>query len=741
MIELHNISKVFEDAKKRKVNALSHINLSFKNKGFYTIIGKSGSGKSTLLNILSGLVKPSEGDYIIRGISTNAFTEADWASLRRNTLAYVFQEHNLIETLTVIENLSIVLFYKNLSFIDMEQQIQQILTQFELEPIKNQLCKNLSGGEKQRVAIIRALLSDSPVVIADEPTSALDETNTKMVYDLLKEISKSRLVIVVTHDMDMTQRYSDVIIKLNYGHVVSNENLTTESTTEITPTHTAQLPFRHQNQLASYFSRGQWVMKCFTILFLLIGLTLMTTTFAITQFNEDQFDYGVIKDNVELNYVSAFETSRYIDEKTSTLDFTSLMPELITYKTYFDTKTFNLGMFNDSLLKTNLFSTIVITPLENNHIIITDYHADIFKQNGILNFNTYADVVGMSVMVQNLSLIIDDVVETGYSTKLNISSSKLALLYDVLSVNEATLNRMLYLSYPKNMVDNDVHIQVLHPYSLERMLPGAFLGSNQLVNQEIVVDYVTLNRWLGGILSSPEDAQVYFNQNFDLSFTISDNIITSSYTLKGVIFTDLPTLYFSEELFQQYFEAESNLFDRFSTLAFRIDNYQTLKLIKTHLATQDLFLIHALSSEANFSKSFILSISQIFVVLALFSFGMVTLFIYFFTYLYFKQNRFTFGILLSLGYKRQDTLVISSIHLIQNIVISFLISTVFSTLVIMAFNKGTQKDLGIEFNMISMNLYPYMVTILFTFLIASIGILTVYRFIRKVDIIQLLKTS
>lgn len=738
MIELQNVSKIFEDAKKRKVNALNNINLTFSVQGFYSIVGKSGSGKSTLLNILSGLIKPTEGNYSIQGVNTNTLSENEWANLRRTTISYIFQEHNLIDHLTVMENLSIPLFNKSMTQKEIEEKVIQILSQFELESLKDQLCQNLSGGESQRVAIIRALLTDSLILIADEPTSALDEANTLLVYDLLKSVSKTRLVIVVTHDIEMTNRYSDVIIKLNYGAVISDQVSQTQNTFFSRSTSKSILTFRRHYQLSRFFIRGQRVMNIFMILFILIGMTLLTTTFAITQFNEDTFEYSVIRDKVELNFMSTSDIHFYTNEFTSTVNLNAHIPNLLTYKTYHNITGFHTGLINDNLSSVRIFSTIVIKSLEDNHIEITDYQANILKDAGAITFNQVNDLIDSTLSLYGVILTIDDVIDTKYNQE-GLNPTEIAVKYDILKINESTLNHLIYLAYPKMILNNDIEIQTLHPYTLEKLIYGAYLGSNQLEGLDMVVDITTLQRWLDITFTSPEDAAVYFGSDFPLTFRIQDEIKQQTYRLKGVIFTDEPTIYFSEATYSEYFLGSSNFSDIMSTQAFELDSYDTFKQVKTYLEANQAFILNDYSRESYYAKSFIYSISQIFTVLVIFSLSMTSLFIYFFTHLYFKQNRFNYGILLSIGYERKTALNIAMMHIVKNILIAFAISTVLAFAFLYGFNQGYKSDLDLQIDIIAFSVVPYFVTLAFSILVSMIGVLSVYRFIRKIDIIQLLK--
>lgn len=179
------------------------------------ILGKSGSGKSTLLNIIGGLDKYDSGDMSILGKSSKDFTQADFDSYRNTYIGFVFQEFNILEDYDVYENVILALQLQQKE-ID-KNKVNILLEKLELKDLKHRKVNELSGGQKQRVAIARALIKNPKVILADEPTGNLDSTTGKQVMDLLKEISKEKLVIIVSHDKESANTYGDRIIEIKDG--------------------------------------------------------------------------------------------------------------------------------------------------------------------------------------------------------------------------------------------------------------------------------------------------------------------------------------------------------------------------------------------------------------------------------------------------------------------------------------------------------------------------------------------
>ncbi|MBE5748767.1 MAG: ABC transporter ATP-binding protein/permease [Clostridiales bacterium] len=223
MLKLVNINKVYTVGDMR-VEALKNVSLEFRKNEMVSILGPSGCGKTTMLNIIGGLDKYTSGDLIINGVSTKEYRECDWDAYRNASIGFVFQSYNLISHQTVLENVELAL---TLSGVSQSERKQRAIKALEEVGLGDQLKKKpnqLSGGQMQRVAIARALINNPDIVLADEPTGALDSVTSVQIMDLLKEVAKTRLVILVTHNGELAEQYSDRIIKLLDGKVVSDTN-------------------------------------------------------------------------------------------------------------------------------------------------------------------------------------------------------------------------------------------------------------------------------------------------------------------------------------------------------------------------------------------------------------------------------------------------------------------------------------------------------------------------------------
>lgn len=223
MLKLKNIKKNYK-TDFGDVEALKGITLNFRKSEFVSILGPSGCGKTTLLNIIGGLDRYTSGDLLINGKSTEDFNDRDWDNYRNHSVGFVFQSYNLIPHLTVFENVELAL---TLSGVKKEKRNKMVKDALEKVGLADKLKvkpNQLSGGQMQRVAIARALVNNPEILLADEPTGALDTKTSIQVLDLLKEIAKERLVIMVTHNPDLAKTYSTRIISLLDGNVISDSN-------------------------------------------------------------------------------------------------------------------------------------------------------------------------------------------------------------------------------------------------------------------------------------------------------------------------------------------------------------------------------------------------------------------------------------------------------------------------------------------------------------------------------------
>ena len=223
MLTLKDITKIYKTGDFEQ-KALDKVNISFRENEFVSILGRSGGGKTTLLNIIGGLDKYTSGDLLIDGKSTKNFRDSDWDYYRNVSVGFIFQSYNLISHQTILSNVELAL---TLSGVKKEDRKKRAIEALDKVGLKDHIYKKpaeLSGGQMQRVAIARALVNNPEIVLADEPTGALDTNTSKQIMDLLKEIAKDRLVIMVTHNPELAEKYSTRIVKIRDGQILDDSD-------------------------------------------------------------------------------------------------------------------------------------------------------------------------------------------------------------------------------------------------------------------------------------------------------------------------------------------------------------------------------------------------------------------------------------------------------------------------------------------------------------------------------------
>lgn len=281
MIKLQNVCKTYSTKSKGNVYALQDVNLTFPSTGLCIVLGPSGCGKTTLLNILGGLDSAFEGEYYFGDKKLSK--EKDFADFRKNYVSFVFQDFNLIEDLDVKENLSLGVSFGKA---DPSAAIENVLKKVDLEDYDYRFPQELSGGEQQRVAIARALLKESKIVLADEPTGNLDVENSEEAYKLLKDISRDKLVIVVSHDENLSKRFADFSVRLDDGKVVQNDIPANDAeAVTLRDSKGKAISNKIASQMAWYEFTRKKIRSIVTVLVLILCLTVVSVTVPYFQYD------------------------------------------------------------------------------------------------------------------------------------------------------------------------------------------------------------------------------------------------------------------------------------------------------------------------------------------------------------------------------------------------------------------------------------------------------------------------
>lgn len=320
MLQIQGISKQYKtgDFVQR---ALDNVSLNLRDSEFVAILGPSGSGKTTLLNIIGGLDHYDSGDLVINGISTKQYKSRDWDSYRNHTIGFVFQSYNLIPHQTILSNVELTLTISGVSHSERRERARKALEQVGLGEHVNKKPNQLSGGQMQRVAIARALVNDPDIVLADEPTGALDSDTSVQIMDLLKEVAKDRLVVMVTHNPELAYQYATRIVELKDGVIRSDsdpfEPAQNETATASVHKTMGRVSMSFGTSLALSFNnlrtkKGRAFLTAFAGSIGIIGIALIMSVSA---------GVNTYIDNIQRETMTAYPIS--IDEQT--FDLTSMM--------------------------------------------------------------------------------------------------------------------------------------------------------------------------------------------------------------------------------------------------------------------------------------------------------------------------------------------------------------------------------------------------------------------------------
>ena len=279
MLELRKISKIYK-TNDLKQTALNDINIKFRKSEFVSILGPSGSGKTTLLNIIGGLDKYTSGDLIINGISTKKYSDKDWDSYRNYKIGFVFQSYNLIPHQSALSNVELALTLSGVKKEERRKRAIEVLKKVGLERHMHKRPNQMSGGQMQRIAIARALINNPDILLADEPTGALDSETSIQIMELLKNISNENLVIMVTHNPELANIYSNRIIKILDGKIIDDSNPFNEEDSKITEEKTKKTSMSFLTALSLSLNnlmtkKGRTILTAFAGSIGIIGIALI----------------------------------------------------------------------------------------------------------------------------------------------------------------------------------------------------------------------------------------------------------------------------------------------------------------------------------------------------------------------------------------------------------------------------------------------------------------------------------
>ncbi len=457
MLVLKNVVKEYRSGES-VVTALRGISVAFRKNEFVSILGQSGCGKTTLLNIIGGLDRYTTGDLIINGKSTKLFKDKEWDAYRNYSVGFVFQNYNLIPHQSVLSNVELALTLTGVSRADRKRRAVEALEQVGLSEQIHKKPNQLSGGQMQRVAIARALVNNPDILLADEPTGALDSTTSIQVMEILKQVAKDRLVVMVTHNPDLAEKYSTRIIRLLDGRIVSDTNpCSDDEVKQMTKTVPVSKKGKKKHPSMSFFTalslslhnmrtkKGRTFMTAFAGSIGIIGIALILSL-----------------SNGLQSYISRTEqdtlTGYPVSIEDSSVDMASMMSSMME----------TVGQEQGNRDTDKVYSNDVLTKMLDMMM------ADV-KKNDLKSFKQYIE----SHQDQFEPLVSD--IKYGYATQLNIYSADMT--NGVYQVNPSTVFDTMGIN---TNVTDDENSALNNIYGSMPMYQGMDVWTELIGNREVL---------------------------------------------------------------------------------------------------------------------------------------------------------------------------------------------------------------------------------------------------------------
>ena len=689
---LENISKSFKSSN-QEVLVLKDISLSFPSTGLVSIVGKSGSGKSTLLNILLGIEKPTSGKLLFQNKNITKLSDRAFSKYHLNDVSMIFQHYNLFNELSAKENIMLPLLIKGKSKNKASKEVDNLLKEFSLEYLANQKAALLSGGEKQRVAILRALITSPKVILCDEPTGALDYKNSLQIMDILKKLSTSTLIIMVSHNKELVSKYSDRIITLKDGEIVEDKNINE--------------CFERNSVLNKSNYSDKW-----TNLFLKLNLRL----------NKKKNIFALIASSIGFASIFlsfGFYNGSKASQENALRNNLSTLHASASLKTYFEIENSPL-MFEKS-----------VRPSEDELFKYLKNYDVIYKPNLSYLFPSYPFGKYLGEPIDNFQMVpLDDISLKSFGKSLLVSGSPPnGKLLDVL-VNEEFANRLnrqnnelidelfeisysTSISYQTGDYENPI-IKDDFSFIYKLRIAGVIKEFSFLNTPKIYYSYPALEKELDTIYL--ENISTYLNESitcYNYIVNSADDDVVSSY---------------SSEVFLTSIDESKNFFSYIDDL----------------ISTKSPFQIESSAHDIQQSyKTFIDSFSTTLFVFVIVAFLGVNLILGMFSLSSFIENKKNSAILTCLGAKNSS---IQSLYLSENYLVVF-ISSIISIFLALIFQKIVNSFISDKFsleNLINISFISFLnipfglVILLFVIAIIFVSIFTltpllIYRNISLSD--------
>lgn len=682
-MKITNLSKTYRPKNLIPVKALKSVNFSLADNGMVFFLGKSGSGKSTLLNVLSGLDNADTGSSIeVSGKNLCKLTKSELDDYRNTCCGFVFQEYNLISELNVEENIALAIQLQGQT--DTENRVKEVLTQVELDGYEKRKVTELSGGQKQRIAIARALIKNPDIIFADEPTGALDKSNGENIMTLLKELSKDKLVIVVSHDRDYATTFGDRIIELEDGVIINDSATNTLCNSENTSRKEwkkSKLPLKPALKIGCSNFKRHPIRLIITLIMSIITFSLFGLSINIALMNPyKSFIDAVYEKN--LNYTAIYKYQKFENDYNGSFD-QMMGADKFVYDELCLSKS-DISLLQDKYdLQFNLICSAYIDSFQNS-IAATVKQLNNITQNSSDHFTLHADgfmFISLSEC-QNLNFEI---------------IGKLPENENEIAINECMLNTFSVAgikekdkTYPINSAQDIIghSISVLvNTFTNDKPMPnnGKF-GDSDI---KTIVGVVDTGCDKQCSLSHPQSNGMLYAENYHEKIFISENCFDEwSYILCNIT-------------------PNKNSFKSFANFVFNYNNNNNVFRFSNSIMTDGSMDANAFYSSINYINMDKNLYSYIGIILLIISFVFMINFVATSIYSQTKQ----IGIVTSLGanFKQQCKIYIYSAFIIAIMV--YLLSIVFTAIGATLYNNYIVDFSKVSFDLLKFN--PTLIIILF----------------------------
>lgn len=593
MLELKNVSK-FYYSKGIIATGFSKVSLKFEPGEFVAITGESGSGKSTLLNVISGLDSYEEGEMYINGEETSHYTEKDYEVYRRKYIGNIFQNFNLVNSYTVYQNIELIMLINGKTKKEVKEIVLELIKKVDLYKYRNTKVSKLSGGQKQRVAIARALAQETPIILADEPTGNLDKRSSESVLKLLHEISKDKLVIVVTHNYDQIEEYTTRKIVMHDGRVMEDkkiknhkkvENIKISNSKDIRPLSKLRLGVRNTFNIIPKF-----LLILSVYIFIVYAMFFAYSSFQYAAYEESLNGYNpfFLNNDAKRIVIKKKNNEAFTEEDYKKIESLDNVDRIMKNDLALDTSIYigadYLG-FSGNILSLKDINKVDAgrMPKENNEIVMTisknDYYANMIDEIMSTDFelsdlsSDRADgaeklkIVGIIFTNEyRTSFYVNDYILDKLNTKANIEYSSVKYVFaneentsyygytygEIIPSNKVSRGKVIISddnSYKcKNMKckNYSFKINVNNPYyndSYELKVSKTYTKKN--FNNLTGYDYEKYN---GAIFMNDEEYKEMFNKNYYQSSIFMKDDKLSEQTMNELKDLDLTTLYVKDTL-------------------------------------------------------------------------------------------------------------------------------------------------------------------------------------------------